>query len=415
MGDDMATLQRINQDDLRNHNLSVVLNQVLRSPQPLSRADLAKATGLTKATMSLLVSLLIEHGVLREGVPLVQAVYGRPSTPLIIAGGRVCGIGIQINTDGYGYTVLDLDGSTVAERWVDRDLHEVDADEIFADLDAMLLDQEQTLREQGYILAGTGIALPGLVTEDAHLIVARNLGWENIDLMQYDVIKRLNVVAGNESNMAATAHLPGYATQVHDEGMVGPDGSFIYVSTDIGIGGAIVRDGKVVDGGHGFAGEIGHLSVQLDGPQCRCGRHGCLEVYAGRRSMVERAGLASGDAAASQQAIDMFTQAVFDGAEPMHNVYLKAFGAMVSAIVSTINLSDVDTVIIGGCWAQLSAEERERMQAEVQRQILARDKVEAHILLTRDMRRPALIGAAQIGLRKFVDNPLAYLTADSVA
>ena len=176
-----------------------------------------------------------------------------------------------------------------------------------------------------------------------------------------------------------------------------------------------MRDGKVVDGGHGFAGEIGHLSVQLDGPQCRCGRHGCLEVYAGRRSLVERAGLASGDAAASQQAIDMFTQAVFDGAEPMHNVYLKAFGAMVSAIVSTINLSDVDTVIIGGCWAQLSAEERERMQAEVQRQILARDKVEAHILLTRDMRRPALIGAAQIGLRKFVDNPLAYLTADSVA
>lgn len=102
MGVDMATLKRINQDDLRNHNLSVVLNQVLRSPQPLSRADLAKATGLTKATMSLLVSLLIEHGVLREGVPLVQAVYGRPSTPLIIAGGRVCGIGIQINTDGYG-------------------------------------------------------------------------------------------------------------------------------------------------------------------------------------------------------------------------------------------------------------------------------------------------------------------------
>lgn len=58
MGVDMATLKRINQDDLRNHNLSVVLNQVLRSPQPLSRADLAKATGLTKATMSLLVSLL---------------------------------------------------------------------------------------------------------------------------------------------------------------------------------------------------------------------------------------------------------------------------------------------------------------------------------------------------------------------
>lgn len=405
----MTTLKRINQDDLRNHNLSVVLNQVLRSPQPLSRADLAKATGLTKATMSLLVSLLIEHGVLREGVPLVQAVYGRPSTPLIIAGGRVCGIGIQINTDGYGYTVLDLDGSTVAERWVDRNLHEADADEIFADLDAMLLDQEKTLREQGYILTGTGIALPGLVTEDAHLIVARNLGWENIDLMQYDVIKRLDVVAGNESNMAATAHLPGYATQVHDEGMVGPDGSFIYVSTDIGIGGAIVRGGRVVTGDHGFAGEIGHLSVQMDGPVCRCGRRGCVEAYAGRRSMVEAAGVAEGNAAVSQEALDEFGRRVQEGDPVATAVFADAGHAMTSMLTSVINLADLDTVIIGGSWSRVPADVLARMAARIQERILARGTLNVRLLRASGISRPALFGAAQTGLRNFIDDPLRYL------
>lgn len=175
MGVDMATLKRINQDDLRNHNLSVVLNQVLRSPQPLSRADLAKATGLTKATMSLLVSLLIEHGVLREGVPLCAGGIRQAEH----AADHRRRPGVRPRHPDQHPTATAIRCSTLTarrwpRRWVDRDLHEVDADEIFADLDAMLLDQEQTLREQGYILAGTGIALPGLVTEDAHLIVARN-------------------------------------------------------------------------------------------------------------------------------------------------------------------------------------------------------------------------------------------------
>ena len=101
----MTVLKRINQDDLRNHNLSVVLNTMLRSTSAFSRADLAKETGLTKATMSLLVSMLLSHHIVKEGAPLVQSVYGRPSTPLSIAGGSVCGIGIQINHYGEGKTM----------------------------------------------------------------------------------------------------------------------------------------------------------------------------------------------------------------------------------------------------------------------------------------------------------------------
>lgn len=309
----MTTLRRINQDDLRNHNLSVVISTLLRAAEPMSRAELAKQTGLTKATMSLLVSMLVDNGVVREGTPSVQSSYGRPSTPLLIAGGRYCGIGLQVNTDGYGTIVLDLDGTVVAERWVDADMSDVDADDIFSELNALSLEQERLLADRGYTVTGTGLALPGLVTDDMRLLMARNLGWEQLDLKRFDVVRRLDATAGNEANMAALAQIPGYAMHREDDGIVDPNASFIYLSTDVGIGGAVVRGGHVEIGDHGFGGELGHVSVELRGPVCRCGRRGCLETYAGRRAMVESAGIASGSAAARRESINELIERWRDG------------------------------------------------------------------------------------------------------
>lgn len=403
-------LRRINQDDLRNHNLSVVLNTMLRSTTPLSRADLAKETGLTKATISLLIGMLLDHRVVKEGVPAVQSAYGRPSTPVIIAGGSVCGIGIQINTDGYGYVVLDLDGGVVAERWIEGVLQHADATVLFNELGAMLDEQTETLMEQGYTIAGTGLALPGLVTENGHLLMARNLGWEDLDLHQFDVMRKLNIMVGNESDMAAIAQLPGYATQRTDEGIVGPNSSYLYISTDIGIGGAVVRNGRVVSGDHGYAGEVGHLSVQMDGPLCRCGRHGCVEAYAGRRSMVELAGIAHGDDAASQDAFNRFCEQVTQGDERAVTVFHDACEALASMITSMINVGDLDTAILGGAWSHINAETLVRMTHTVQEQILARAAMRVKILSATTVTRPALYGAAEVGLRTFIDSPLSLLT-----
>ena len=183
----MASLRSINQDDLRNHNLSVVLDSLLRATEPMSRADLAKKTGLTKAAMSVLVSLMLDNEILVEGAPSGQSLYGRPSIPLEIKGGRLCGMGLQANTDGYGVVVLDLDGSVVGEQWVDADMANADERAIFARLDELALQQEEALAKKGYVLAGTGLALPGLVTDDMRLLGARNLGWERLDLKQFDV------------------------------------------------------------------------------------------------------------------------------------------------------------------------------------------------------------------------------------
>lgn len=408
----MTTLRRINQDDLRNHNLSVVISTLLRAAEPMSRAELAKQTGLTKATMSLLVSMLVDNGVVREGTPSVQSSYGRPSTPLLIVGGRYCGIGLQVNTDGYGTIVLDLDGTVVAERWVDADMSDVDADDIFSELNALSLEQERLLADRGYTVTGTGLALPGLVTDDMRLLMARNLGWEQLDLKRFDVVRRLDATAGNEANMAALAQIPGYAMHREDDGIVEPNASFIYLSTDVGIGGVVVRGGHVEIGDHGFGGELGHVSVELRGPVCRCGRRGCLETYAGRRAMVESAGIASGSAAARRESINELIERWRDGDVKAAAVVDKAIEAMVSAIASAINICDVDTVMLGGVWSQFGPEIASHMQGMMRRQVLGYPEVRAKVLMADVTSKPALIGSDAIGLRRFIDNPMRFVSTD---
>lgn len=398
----MTTLRRINQDDLRNHNLSVVISTLLRAAEPMSRAELAKQTGLTKVTMSLLVSMLVDNGVVREGTPSVQSSYGRPSTPLLIAGGRYCGIGLQVNTDGYGTIVLDLDGTVVAERWVDADMSDVDADDIFSELNALSLGQERLLADRGYTVTGTGLALPGLVTDDMRLLMARNLGWEQLDLKRFDVVRRLDATAGNEANMAALAQIPGYAMHREDDGIVDPNASFIYLSTDVGIGGAVVRGGHVEIGDHGFGGELG--------PRVG-GAAGCLETYAGRRAMVESAGIASGSAAARRESINELIERWRDG-DVKAAVVDKAIEAMVSAIASAINICDVDTVMLGGVWSQFGPEIASHMQGRMRRQVLGYPEARAKVLMADVTSKPALIGSAAIGLRRFIDNPMRFVSTN---
>lgn len=406
----MANLRRINQEDLRNHNLSVTLDTLLRAQKPMSRADLAKETGLTKATLSLLASMLIESGVVQEGEPVVSTTYGRPSTPLEIRGGSIAGIGLQINTDGYGCLALDLNGDTLGREWVSEDMTGTDPYEIFAKLDAMTFPLESRLKRRGCKVVGAGLALPGIVTDDMWLLVARNLGWENVNLTRFNVVRRLDVVAGNEAKMAAIAQIPGYATErAPFLNVVDRTDSFIYLSTDIGIGGAVVRDGEVAMGSHGFAGEIGHLSVAMDGPLCSCGRHGCLEAFAGRRALVEAAGIAEDGDATSSEAIDMFLQRWRAGDSDVAKVVDQAADALVSAIASAVNLVDVDTVLLGGLWTHFGDELATVLEGRLRSEILGYPNVKIRVFVPPVALHPSLYGAAEMGLRRFIENPLGYM------
>lgn len=190
----------------------------------------------------------------------------------MLGGGKVCGVGMQVNTDGYGCMALDINHDILRHEWVDADMSGVEPDVVFGKLDAMAKAMAEDLESKRCIIAGVSCALPGLVTSDKRLLMARNLGWENVDLTTFDVMRGYDVTPCNEAKLAAIAQIPGYACARADvfDGVDCAD-SFLYLSCDIGIGGAIVRDGEIVSGSHGFAGEIGHVSVSLDGPLCGCG------------------------------------------------------------------------------------------------------------------------------------------------
>ena len=258
--------------------------------------------------------------------------------------------------------------------------------------------------------SGVACALPGLVTSQRQLLTARNLGWENIDLTRFGVMRRRDAVPGNEAKMAAIAQIPGYACARDDYlDAVDCTGSFIYLSCDIGIGGAIVRDGEVVSGSHGFAGEIGHMSVSLDGPLCGCGRRGCLEAYAGRRALVRASGVVGGDEASSTAALGKLLDAWHSGDRRATDAVDRAADALVSAIGSAVNLVDVDTVLLGGWWINFGQPFYGMLESRLKKQVLGASDMRVSVSMPPVADHPALYGAAEVGLRRFIDNPLGFI------
>ena len=118
----------------------------------------------------------------------------------------------------------------------------VEPDVVFGKLDAMAKAMAEDLESKRCIIAGVSCALPGLVTSDKRLLMARNLGWENVDLTTFDVMRGYDVTPCNEAKLAAIAQIPGYACARADvfDGVDCAD-SFLYLSCDIGIGGAIEK------------------------------------------------------------------------------------------------------------------------------------------------------------------------------
>ena len=142
------------------------------------------------------------------------------------------------------------------------------------------------VEREGLWPAGLAVAVPGLVARDGRTVVrAPNLDWHDTDLGAL-LPAGFPLTVDNEANLGALAELwLGDSTP--------PD--FVHVSAEIGIGAAVVVDGRLLRGTRGFAGELGHVPVYPDGPECACGGHGCLEQYAGEEAVLRAAGVEPGD------------------------------------------------------------------------------------------------------------------------
>lgn len=264
---------------VRTHNAAVVLQQ-LRLHAPLSRADLAKRIGLNRSTVSSIVAQLLHAGLIHE-TEFQTDKMGRPGLSLALNPRGGCAVGVEIDSTGVQVVLTDFVAHRVWRRHVR--LRQEDSQANFLHCAEEMVRQALfQAQSRGLQVLGIGLALPGLVdVEEGELRYAPALHWHDIPFRrQWRQRFGLPVLAENNANAAALGeYYFGVAQDV---------ANFLYLGAGATMGGGIVVNGELFRGRGGYAGEIGHMTLDPDGRACFCGRNGCWETLVGPQAVVEQ-------------------------------------------------------------------------------------------------------------------------------
>lgn len=252
----------------------------------LSRADLAKESGLTKSTVGLLVQDLIDDGWIAESDVQARDAAGRRPTPLSLNGQRLAMIGADVSVDSIDVLTVSLTGAILAGA--SEPLDGKTPEQVIEQLVRMIVPLVRQSVIDGRRLLGIGVGVPGAVLDPQGVVkLAPNLAWRDIPF-QADLDRELNrqgvhglrIQVQNDYDAAVLAEYE-FAHET------APD-PLICLGLGVGVGaGIIVRD-RLFLGAEGYAGEVGHSILQLEGPLCSCGRRGCAEAFIGLRAISSR-------------------------------------------------------------------------------------------------------------------------------
>ncbi|MFE7621481.1 ROK family protein [Streptomyces sp. NPDC057496] len=340
---------KADKDTVRRSNLSLVLRAVREEGAGgATRAGVAARVGLTRAAVSSLVEQLLGIGFLTESGKTFSGQAGRPGTTLEVARSGPAGLGVEINIDYVSVCVVDLAGTDRVRRTEHLDNRGAPPAQVLARAAGIAARTLESAREQRLRPVAAALALPGLVSGGT-VRQAPNLGWNRVPAEELFAAAfaaarpghgALAVRSENEANLAALAELWF--------GGLDPIRSFLHLTGEIGVGGALVVDGELLRGAHGFAGEIGHVVVEAGGPRCRCGSRGCLEQYAGQAALLRAAGIDESDGAVAE-----LERRARSGDERAVAALARA-GRMLGRVLSgAVNLLDPDAVVLGGIYRNL--------------------------------------------------------------
>jgi predicted NBD/HSP70 family sugar kinase len=389
----------IRQANLREHNLGLVLRLIIDSPVPVSRADIAVATGLTRATVSSLADRLIMASLVAELPPVMSQRAGRPAVPLVPAAGTLAAVGMEINVDYLGVRVVDLSGTILGDRVEPADFRGSDPVAVMRQLSELYCRVIESV-DDDVRMAGSCLAIPGLVDRKIGPVrMAPNLGWREVDVVKefhsHPATAQIQIRLDNEATLGARAE----ADALRPLGIL----SFMYLSGEVGIGGALVVDGAVFGGRHGWSGEIGHTVVDPAGPLCRCGATGCLEQYAGKDALMRSAALD----------LDLPVTALLAAAEAGDAAALDCLTAgaraLGTALANAVNLIDVENVILGGIYAPLAPFLIPGIESVLRSRVLSAPWSGLQVLVAEVRDYAALTGAASAVLSDVIDDPSAWL------
>ena len=271
---DLSNFQVATSETARDINRRIVLN-LIRTHQPISRADLARHSGLQRSTVSVIAEQLIKERWITEGAN-GHTPRGRRPRFLHLNKERVGIIGINVRPVTTTLALADLDGHFLAQ---DSLATPQNPKQFLAELVPRVQKLMDTRPELAF--EGIGVSLPGRVDlASKQLVFAPNLGWKDFDLKSpLEKATQLPVELENAANSCALSEI---CFGRRAEGLR----NLVIVTVSEGIGCGLILNHQLVHGSSGTAGEFGHAALVLDGLECSCGNRGCWEMYASNSAAV---------------------------------------------------------------------------------------------------------------------------------
>jgi predicted NBD/HSP70 family sugar kinase len=323
---------------LRERNRERVVG-VLRTLGATSQADIARATGLSRTTVSTLVASLKDSGLVFEIDPKASdARGGRPGIQLVLRESSRTVVGIDFGHSHVRVAVADLAHNVLAERMCELDVNH----RAFDALDASARMVDEVLAESGLsrnVVICAGIGIPGPVDRARGTVGSATIlpGWLGLRIAS-EMEQRLGVPVEieNDANCGALAELTWGA---------GRDcTNFAYIKAATGIGAGLVVDGRLLRGASGTAGEIGHTTLDESGPLCYCGNRGCLETVASAQAILQLVGNGHPETLTLGRVIELAGQ----GDVRCRRAISDAGREIGVAVAGLCNLINPERVIVGG-------------------------------------------------------------------
>lgn len=342
--------QTANLQLVKETNLALIFNLIYKY-RPVSRADLAKITRLSPTTVSSLVDELLHKKLVIETGFMETGKSGRKAVLVDINETGRYVVSVELVEDGFCCFFYNLlCKKTAGKKYLLKDLSNIGKDIVSAVEESL---EDGNIPEESLI--GINIGVPGLIDYGSGKVISSTVIAISGDNSFYDTVKQrfssIPVILDNESSFCAYAE--------KEFGLGNSIKQLIYIDVNVGIGAGIILDGRIYRGAYGFAGEIGHMTIDMNGPKCKCGNRGCLEQLASIPAIIQKAVFAimSGRETAIKSIIEndlnkinigVIGSAAEMGDELALEVISENAARLASGINNVINMYNPQIVVIGG-------------------------------------------------------------------
>lgn len=330
-------LKMIGVREVRDINQTMFLH-LIRERQPISRADIAKATGLRPGTVSAIVNRLIREKLVYEGVE-GPSTGGRPPKYLYVNAESAYVLAIDVGVHETAYAVSDFNGRIMMQRAVlTEGQPEVFLTSLAREIKSLIQSQYPRARFEA-----VGVSVPGLVDRaDGSLIISPNQGWQSVPvraLLEAELM--LPVFVENDANASAFAELwYGPLDELSTR-------TLLFVLVVEGLGTGLIINGELHVGTSIGLGGFGHMTLDPNGPLCSCGRHGCWETFASDTATVARYNENAGDKTRLRSVTQIISRAN-QGDETARKVIETTARYLGEGIVSLAHGLSPQVIVLGG-------------------------------------------------------------------